>query len=270
YETTQISWSNPPASAHYLTVEICNRRPRFAGFCLFAAALCIPLRADTVSYTLLGTFDSSAILVPGLMGPNQFFEISFGLPAQPIPSASSPGQYFDAGPAPLTYLVGGVPTALDSSDVDFQNPAAKAGYNLIVSATNGQDTVSLLLQGSALYSGPESGPMLLSAFPLISSGAYAWENHQDSGSLVNPFLLVEDADSPAPEPTTLAVFPFGLSLMAGAWFLRVKGSAHYRGTRCAGGRANVSRRLAANNDTANSSIAAEYGKRRQASREYPS
>ena len=193
---------------------------RLAGFCVFAAVFCISSRADTLTYTLLGTFDSSAILVPGLMGPDQFFQLSFSFPSQPIPGASSAGEDFDASPASITYLVGSVPTKLDSADVDFENPLARAGFDIAVSATYGQNTIVFQLQGPALYSGPESAPILVDAFPSITGGAYVWDNQQYGGALVNPFLLVADSPTPAPEPATFAAFALGLGIIAGVWFRR--------------------------------------------------
>ena len=136
------------------------------GLALLAASLFPPPSlADSVSYTVNGTFGSGTPSAP-LAGPDGSFSISFSIDQNPTPD------FFDTGAGdfgifgvPLTYsfLCSGcsTPTTLNTTENDVDFAVAAAGGMFVLEFLADGHFYFFDLRGDQLFSGPVDHPTML-------------------------------------------------------------------------------------------------------------
>jgi hypothetical protein len=184
---------------------------------LAASVLTAPSLADSVSYTVTGTFGSGTGSAP-LAGPDGTYSLSFSLPQNPTPDFfDTTAGDFAVFAVPITYsfLCNTCSTAATfgglADNVDFAS-ASLGGLFSVEFLTGGHDYFFDFL-GAQLFSGSVDHPTLLSINgDLPGSGIFGLDNNAfvDLGS---PTVTVT-----TPEPSTLALLFAALaSLGLVAW-----------------------------------------------------
>src|SRR5215813_10515785 len=135
------------------------------GLLLLAAVFSSPLRADTVQYTVVGTFGPSTDVAP-LSGPDGAFSISFAIAQNPTPDFfdSAAGDFGILG-VPITYSFQcsscSTPTILNTTedDIDFA-VASVAGMFVLEFLADGH-FYFFDLRGDQLFTGSVEHPTML-------------------------------------------------------------------------------------------------------------
>lgn len=171
---------------------------------LAASVFSAPSLADSVSYTVKGTFSSATGSAP-LAGPDGSYSISFSLPQNPTPD------FFDttagdfavfAVPISYSFLCNSCTTAATfgglADNVDFAS-ASLGGLFSVEFLTGGHDYF-FSFSGPQLFSGSVSEPTLLSINgDLTGSGVFGLDS--------NPFVDLGSTTVTVttPEPSTFAL-----------------------------------------------------------------
>jgi hypothetical protein len=154
-------------------------------------AAAVAAKADTLDFTLIGGGDT----------------YTFTLPSNPSPDSSVMGTSFTLSNIMVTED-GGTPMGITfSSDLTFSELAHSGGLEFPLPSSPLPTPVNLDLTGPQLYTGSENSPMFSpTSTPFTLQGA------NNSGTFT---LDITTAQSPIPEPSSIALLTTGLLALAG-------------------------------------------------------
>lgn len=174
-----------------------------SGLLLLTSLIASPAFADSVQYTITGTFGPTADAAP-LSGPNGTFSIAFSLPQTPTPDYfdSSAGD-FALNNVPIDYSFqcegcsGATPFSGTADLVDFG--MAGSGSTLIVEFLTGGPDYYWQFAGDQLFSGTVEQPTLEGngSLNLASGGVFELDGG-DFSNVGNATITAQTVSTPEP------------------------------------------------------------------------
>ena len=186
----------------------------FLGLLVLAGLVASPAFADSVQYTITGTFGPTVGSAP-LAGPNGDFSIAFSLPQTPTPDFfdSTAGDFaLNNVPFDYSFQCDGCSTATPFSGtadlVDFG--MANSGATLIVEFLTGGHDYYWQFAGDQLFTGTVEQPTLEAngSFNLANSGVFELDS-EDFTDVVNPTITAQAVSTPEPSAFALLLAAIG-------------------------------------------------------------
>jgi len=199
----------------------------FLGLLVLAGLLASPALADSVQYTISGTFGPTTDSAP-LSGPNGTYSIAFSLPQKPTPdySDATAGDFvLNNVPFNYSFQCAGCSTATpfagtaDVVDFGMANSGSTLIVEFLTSGPNGHDYY-WQFAGDQLFSGTVEQPTLEDGGSLnLATGGVFELDGGDFANLGNATISAQVVSTP--EPSSLALLLAALGALGLLAYFRV-------------------------------------------------